>query len=136
MAFGSGVVFCLALRAMAAVTSGHAKATARGDGRAGLPRAQPGRGTRGWPWGSAAVRNPGPPAWLPQPEEWSSPFPLDWGRYVEEPQDAEEESPVQAAIARSRASGDDDWVKQTTARLGLGRPLRPNGRPRSAREVS
>jgi hypothetical protein len=64
------------------------------------------------------------------------PSPLDWGRYVEEPQDAEGESSVQAAIAPSRALGDDDWVKQTTARLGLGHTLRPNGRPRSAREVS
>ncbi len=63
------------------------------------------------------------------------PFPLDWGRYVEEPQDAEGEAAAQAAIAPSRALGDDDWVKQTTARLGLGHTLRPNGRPRSAREV-
>ncbi len=129
-------MFCVALRAMAAVTFGHAKATARGDGRAGLPRAQPRRGTRDWPWGSAAVRNAGPPAWLPQPAEWSSPFPLDWGRYIEEPHDAEGEAAAQAAIAPSRALGDDDWVKQTTARLGLGHTLRPNGRPRSAREVS
>jgi hypothetical protein len=61
---------------------------------------------------------------------------LDWGRYIEEPHDAEGEAAAQAAIAPSRALGDDDWVKQTTARLGLGHTLRPNGRPRSAREVS
>jgi hypothetical protein len=64
------------------------------------------------------------------------PFPLERGRYVEEPHDAEGEAAAQAAIAPSRALGDDDWVKQTTARLGLGHTLRPNGRPRSAREVS
>jgi hypothetical protein len=46
-----------------------------------------------------------------------------------------EEAAIRLAIARSRALGDDEWVKQTTAQLGLGHTLRPNGRPRSAREV-
>jgi putative transposase len=90
--------------------------------RAGLvPRAEEWRWSslRWWQEpGRLAFLNPGP-----------VPRPANWVELVNEPATEEELKRLRQSVERGCPYGQEQWVKQTAASLGLESTLRPRGRP-------
>lgn len=95
---------------------------------------------RDWAWGSLRVRlgrSPGTSLsaddraavarmLCPSPAE----LPRRWEAVVDERMAADRLAAVRLCGTRGRPYGGDDWVRETTERLGLGFTLRGRGRPR------
>jgi putative transposase len=81
-----------------------------------------------WSWNSLSWRvgkSPGPRL-SPPPVK----LPRDWPTIVNSPQTPAELEVLRACVNRQRPYGNERWVQETTARLGLESSVRPHGRPR------
>ncbi|MEI8382988.1 MAG: transposase [Planctomycetota bacterium] len=63
---------------------------------------------------------------------WPLSRPRAWVDLVNEPQTDAELDSLRRCVIRGRPFGSDDWVEQTTTKLGLESTIRSRGRPRSA----
>jgi putative transposase len=86
-----------------------------------------------WPWGSLAWRA----ARRPPVDVTESPVPLPsyWRHLVNEPQSAAEIAEIRTCVNRQRPFGEENWVKERAAELGVDQSLAPFGRPRKNRSV-
>jgi putative transposase len=92
-----------------------------------------------WPWGSLHKRDgdwPHRPGVAELLDDWPLPRPGDWLQWVHEPESAAELDALRNCVRRGRPFGDDGWVAQTAARLGLEASLRRRGRPKKVDEPS
>jgi putative transposase len=80
-----------------------------------------------WCWGSLSWRvgNSLGPRLSPAPVK----VPRDWSARVNAPQNPAELEALRACVNRQRPYGNQRWVEETAARLGLESSRRPQGRP-------
>jgi putative transposase len=83
-----------------------------------------------WRWSSLWARLNGPDELKDVLEPCPMPRPAAWTDRVNRPIEDLELARIQTSVMRGRPYGDDRWVAQTTARLGLEHTIRPQGRPR------
>lgn len=99
------------------------------------------RQSKHWRWSSLWRRKSG----LPEKQSILAPWPIerrsDWAEWLDQPPAAEGEDEVRSSVQRGSPLGDEDWMQETAARLGLESTLEPPNRPRTAqrprtREIS
>jgi len=83
-----------------------------------------------WRWGSCWHRRNAESTLRGLLAEWPLPMPQDWETWVNEPHTEAELAAIRRSVNRGAPYGDEQWVTQTAARLGLATTLRPRGRPR------
>ncbi len=84
-----------------------------------------------WRWSSAfhrQQRGKKRASWLTIPNDPS--LPRQWRSWVNEPQSQAEVDAIRQCIVRGAPFGDEEWRKQSAARLGLASTLRSRGRPK------
>jgi len=88
-----------------------------------------------WKWSSASARRAKPDQrrWLAVPHDPS--LPRNWRSVVNKPQSDAERDALRKCIRRGAPFGDNNWVRNTTVRLGLESTTRPHGRPRKKKET-
>jgi putative transposase len=59
--------------------------------------------------------------------DWPVPRPKDWLTWVNQPQTAAEVNDLREHVRRSRPYGNDAWIRQTAAQLGLAWTLHRRG---------
>ncbi len=83
-----------------------------------------------WQWSSLWARLNGPDELKEILEACPVSRPAAWTDRVNRPIDDMELSRIETSLVRSRPYGDDKWLAQTAAKLGLQHTIRPQGRPR------
>jgi putative transposase len=83
-----------------------------------------------WAWSSARMRHHPTEnrSWLTTPVE--PPLPSEWSSWVNNPEPEAELTALRHCNHRGLPFGNDDWVKNSTVRLGLESTIRPRGRPK------
>ena len=87
-----------------------------------------------WRWSSLWARTHGGDELKAMLAPWPVDRPADWTDRVNTPLTGKEQERMEASLERSRPFGSDAWVTQTAARLKLGHTLRPEGRPKKAKQ--
>jgi putative transposase len=85
-----------------------------------------------WRWSSLGRRIPDPTVTYQTPlslSDWPVDYPVDWLKWVQEPQTDSEIADLRLSIAKGRPFGDRQWQNLTTERLGLHSSYRRRGRP-------
>ncbi len=80
-----------------------------------------------WPHAAEWVRRRGPAQMRALLGDWPIERPRGWSTWVNEAQTPAEIETLREHVRRSRPYGDDRWVRQTAAKLGLQWTLRPRG---------
>lgn len=83
-----------------------------------------------WRYGSAWRRHVGDHKAKSLLSTWPLRRPRGWLEYVNTPQTEAELDAVRRCVQRGTPFGDETWVSNSAARLGLNSTLRPRGRPR------
>jgi putative transposase len=83
-----------------------------------------------WAWSSARMRHQPTEnrSWLTTPVE--PPLPSEWSSWVNNPEPEAELTALRHCNRRGLPFGNDDWVKNSTVRLGLESTIRLRGRPK------
>ena len=87
-----------------------------------------------WRWGSLWLRTRDSAQARRLLDAGPTPLPSlsRWSEWVNEQPHPDDVVYMRACVARGRPFGDDEWTRETAARLGLGSTLRKRGRPRIA----
>ena len=80
-----------------------------------------------WPWSSLAVRQGAES--LFELSDGPVELPADWPRLVQRELDERTKEQIETSLRRGAPFGDEEWVRNTAAKLGLESTLRPRGRP-------
>jgi putative transposase len=83
-----------------------------------------------WQWSSLWRRFSGTPEQKQLLCDWPLTLPRNWRQFVNQSQSEAELDAIRRCVARGRPYGDEDWVRQTAAQLGLESTLRAPHRPR------
>ena len=83
-----------------------------------------------WPWSSLSRRAQQTPGLGPPLTPPPHGIPEDWLAWVNRPQSDKELAALQMCMQRGSPLGQEQWVKDIAAQLGLDSTLRPKGRPR------
>ena len=91
------------------------------------PRAGLVKRAEDWPWSSACI-DPHPD--FPAIAKWPIPRPPNWLGILNSPENPNDLITLRRCVVNSTPYGSEEWRKETVARLGWTRGLRPVGRPR------
>ncbi|MBI3412015.1 MAG: transposase [Planctomycetes bacterium] len=89
-----------------------------------------------WRWGSLWRRRHGDAAARKLLVAWPIAEPEHWLREVQRPQTEAELEALRRCVERGQPFGSENWMKKTSARLGLESSFRSRGRPRKAEKGS
>ena len=93
-------------------------------------RAELAKRVEDWHWGSAWCRAHGRAKIKRLLAPWPLRRPRNWLDFVNMPQTEGEVAALRKCVRRGTPFGDDQWMKSSALRLGLGSTIRPRGRPR------
>jgi putative transposase len=82
-----------------------------------------------WQWNGLWVRQQSDETMRPLLARWPIAMPLDWERWVDEPQTDAQVNALREHIRRSRPYGAQRWTETTAKQLRLEWTLHPRGRP-------
>lgn len=88
-----------------------------------------------WRWCSLWQRRAGTALAQEVLREWPVACPSSWLAEVNRPQTLGELDVLRRCVRRGQPFGEDGWVEATVKRLGLERTMRPQGRPRKAKQT-